>query len=46
MPQTSIVLKKCFLDETTVIEDNECNENGDRLKTLSFQKAKTTTDIL
>ena len=36
--KTSIVLKKCFFDETTVIEDNECNENGDRLKTFCRSK--------
>ena len=26
--KTSIMFKKCFFDETTIIEDNECNENG------------------
>ena len=30
--QTSVAYKQCLFDVKTIIEDNECNDNGNRLK--------------
>ena len=39
--QTSVVLRKCSFDENSVVQDNECNENGERLKSFcKLQKLK------
>ena len=36
--QTSVALRKCNFDECSIVQDNDCNDNGERLK--SFCKLK------